>query len=646
MERFIMKIIYVFLLGLILVGCDVQKQNQTQQKSNAERSVETKAKQNVESFNRVFGTVAHFSRWQYRSLDTDLHYASKNGFEVIGINMDWQTLYAPDKKTLDFKMYDNIINTAKKYNVGISVDISPHPKGDDVYLQELPKLVKHFKGRIHDWRIFGEVNAPAQWGSVFDPKRYGYLLRESCKIIRANDPSTKITCAGLAESGNPWQFLDKAFTVDTEKDFDILEIHYYPVSVPEEERYFSGVAEMKEFIKKHKLEKKTLRLGETGYNTVADNPTTSRIIEEGLKYLKINPKTARYAIIDDPSYKYRSVWTRGSLQGMINSAPEHRLTKFTFDGLKSLTAKWCQVLVLAPNQQFPSKYKDALVKYLNSGGIIVSAGGYPLGNDIIKNGDEIKIDTKLSKLPRQLHYLIGPHVAGYVSCEKVEATEGFEQIRPEGHYRFKYIDTRLLKDNDKFIPIAYGTCKDMRQPIAGILSYGSELKGHFIIVAPYFDRHSNNFTQQAKLTTRSIITCYALGFDDVFLYMLRDHIYPSVGSHYYGLLTRDYAAKPALEATRFLSCEMFPKGSSRPKLKIKNQRYIATWTRPDGKVVSAVWSPFDIGEITLSAQQKPEAVFDWLGVDANKRVSFENGKLKIKLQAGGTYFVVGQACDF
>ena len=91
---------------------------------------------------------------------------------------------------------------------------------------------------------------------------------------------------------------------------------------------------------------------------------------------------------------------------------------------------------------------------------------------------------------------------------------------------------------------------------------------------------------------------------------------------------------------------MFPKGSSRPKLKIKNQRYIATWTRPDGKVVSAVWSPFDIGEITLSAQQKPEAVFDWLGVDANKRVSFENGKLKIKLQAGGTYFVVGQACDF
>ena len=42
MERFIMKIIYVFLLGLILVGCDVQKQNQTQQKSNAERSVEAK----------------------------------------------------------------------------------------------------------------------------------------------------------------------------------------------------------------------------------------------------------------------------------------------------------------------------------------------------------------------------------------------------------------------------------------------------------------------------------------------------------------------------------------------------------------------------------------------------------------------------
>ena len=78
-----------------------------------------------------------------------------------------------------------------------------------------------------------------------------------------------------------------------------------------------------------------------------------------------------------------------------------------------------------------------------------------------------------------------------------------------------------------------------------------------------------------------------------------------------------------------------PSGSTRPVLEVSRDIYKAHWTRPDGKVIWAVWNPKgDIDLRQLSYIGSP-TFYDFMG---NKLKNVHKGKYNI---TSGVLYVVG-----
>ena len=95
---------------------------------------------------------------------------------------------------------------------------------------------------------------------------------------------------------------------------------------------------------------------------------------------------------------------------------------------------------------------------------------------------------------------------------------------------------------------------------------------------------------QAMRLPRIFLISFACGVDKVFWYKSRSRELDSTDKEdFFGLWHKDYTPKPAFYAYQTLT-RMCPNKSTRPKLVRYGKVYVASWKRPDGKRVWALWT--------------------------------------------------------
>jgi hypothetical protein len=152
--------------------------------------------------------------------------------------------------------YDNIVDLAAKYDVGIIARLGAPPAwtrasgdalgpfappdnfedfGDFVYA-----VVGRYKGRVGYWQLWNEPNIYPEWGKQpADPEAYTRLLCEGYRRAKEADPEAVVLAAALAptiELGAGWEggnnfsdliFLQRMYDAGAGACFDILSVQGY-----------------------------------------------------------------------------------------------------------------------------------------------------------------------------------------------------------------------------------------------------------------------------------------------------------------------------------------------------------------------------------------------------------------------------------
>ena len=117
----------------------------------------------------------------------------------------------------------------------------------------------------------------------------------------------------------------------------------------------------------------------------------------------------------------------------------------------------------------------------------------------------------------------------------------------------------------------------------------------------------NNLGEEGSRLTdirlpRIFLISFAMGVDKVFWYKSRScELDPNYNEDHFGLWHKDFVPKPAFYSYQTL-IRMCPSRSTRPQLKKYDNVYMASWKRPDGKKVWALWT--SKGDDTISLKIK------------------------------------------
>jgi len=118
--------------------------------------------------------------------------------------------------------------------------------------------------------------------------------------------------------------------------------------------------------------------------------------------------------------------------------------------------------------------------------------------------------------------------------------------------------------------------------------------------------------EQAYRIPRIYLIAFSYGVDKVFIYSLRSRENNEYEPEdHFGLLHADLSPKPAYYAYKTLT-KMCPNKSTRPKLEKNGKVYIASWKRPDGKKVWAMWTSKSVVSVELNTKGKYK-IFDIKG---------------------------------
>lgn len=108
---------------------------------------------------------------------------------------------------------------------------------------------------------------------------------------------------------------------------------------------------------------------------------------------------------------------------------------------------------------------------------------------------------------------------------------------------------------------------------------------------------------QAERLPRLFLISYACGVDKVFWYKSRSNEFDKDDREcFFGLWHQDYSPKPAFYAYQTLT-RMCPNKATRPRLQRNDGVYVASWKRPDGKKVCALWTSGNSVRVNLSIKK-------------------------------------------
>ncbi len=548
-----------------------------------------------------YGVCTHITRRQmdYPYMERELLLCKDLGIGWVRSDFDLGNVFG---SATDFEpqLFDDVVSAINKHNqhlLPIFTWLGKFPWDDPSYGAYVDSLASRYGNDITYWEMMNEVDFMGGIDSL--PEKYARALHVASKHLHAVNPNNKMLLTGLGSISN--DFIDNMFRLGAMKDVDIMNLHSY--ATPED--MMRGYHKI-DSLMRHYGEQKPVWLTECGMNTCNDSCPASGFYREMLPYalkrLGMDERKICVGYLADRATGYTALTPYQANEYLKPCASDVR--PISFRELKNLSVKKVPVLVATTDEFFPNAYFPSLVDYVRRGGTIVLAGGFPFYYDAAR-ASSINMGAPTIG-DSQFHRLHMAHIdwkKDPATGEELTATPPMVW-REDGNFcpyiwditklsPARYLSDENLHKGDSLIPLICAGTPHVSGIVAGIYRLNSELKGNIVFqTRMYFNPPADKEAEQARRIARTHIISFALGVDRVFWYNLRsreDNVKDP--EDYFGLIHKDFSEKPACQAYRALT-RMLPSGSTRPALNIDENIYNATWTRPDGKRITAIWSPY------------------------------------------------------
>lgn len=572
-----------------------------------------------------YGACAHLNRWEFPEMKQELRMMKEAGIGLDRTDLDWAQV-EPDKGKWNFSRWDAVLDAAEQNGITILPILagiqpkwgSPLTAHMDEWKNYITTVVNRYKGRIGYWEV---VNEPDLAEFSDGHARYTKFLKESYDCIKAADPDAIVTNGGLADMSKVPEFLKLA----PKDSFDVLNVHrYYWQDYPEGELQLL-LRNIKTAMKENGHADKPLWLTEIGYST-APAPDLTEILGYALKKIKLDDPSLPVVLIDDPDYLYSTECVNLDLGSFFSE--KRTFHRIALKELAKLNPKKYPLLLLPMNEGYPSAFHEPLVNYLKKGGtVIFPGGGIPFYFNRVRLPDgSIENQGASDKIHRDLHigwdaWWMNPQAPK--STTVVEPAADVKGISLPEKGVSRYLSDKNLKPGDELIPIVTAFSKDRSwsAPAAAIYRFNSDLKGNLIAFTWMDCSHRTSLEWQGRLLPRIYLLAFSAGVDKVFTYSFRsmEQFFPTGREGHFGLLRIDLTPKPAYTAYATL-IRMRPAGSRQTGFTTANGIYTASWQKPDGTPVTAVWTVAHPKLVTLKTTGKLLSACDHLGKSSSPEI--------------------------
>ena len=577
-----------------------------------------------------YGVCTHITRpgWDYEIRQQELELTRQAGISWVRSDLDCGNFFshrAQDtmpQSGCDPTIFDNVLATTEASGqqlLGILTWMGAYPWDDPYYSRLVEQLARTYDGRITHWEALNEVNLFRGVDSLC-PKYIG-TLRQTYETLKRFNPRNVVLSSGFAELPEP--FIGDFSRLGGWRYCDVFNFHSY--FAPEE--LIPCFQRLSGFMVRDGWSR-PVWLTECGMHTAQEEVSSadfySDLLPQALRRIGIREERAVVGVLRDRESGFNAL-SDDEADALL--APQCRRVVFcSFKDLEHLRVGDVPVLVASRGEYFPADRFPLLVDYVRRGGTIVLSGGMPFYYDAYTpDGTYFNRRETGTSLYPQLHMsAAGWGVKDPSTGEELTDTPGYwgRTSETSSSYEWKptkasparYFTDANLQPGDTLIPLVTAGSEHYRLPMAGIYRLGSDLRGNVVFHARmYAPAWVNREAEQARRVARICLLAFAYGVEKVFWYNLRSR---EKDLHYsedcFGLIHHDFSEKPAMQAYRTLT-SMLPSGSERPRLSLAvDGVYYATWLRPDGSRVHALWSPMGRVEVAVPATRL-SAASDHLG---------------------------------
>ncbi len=599
-------------------------------------------------YDSQYGICAHVSRGERAVAPQEFDLMNQAGIRMVRTDFDWKNM-APKQGEWNVGHLDSLIALAREKNVGIlpilDYDVPwarPAWKNLDRWTEYVRRTVAHYGKDLPVWEVWNEQNHEFPWGDKADGVSYAVLLKATYETVKSVNPDLKVIYGGTA--GIPFEFIENSLKNGAGKAFDAMNIHPYRLLEIPEPTLAYDLQKLQRLLAQYNAPREVW-VTELGWTTNRTRDFYRNTLGAMLKASLKQGTPLKIAYVNDVHYPFTTASYSFDLKNIFPDAKATRAVALA-ELAKLDPAEW-PVLIPTVDESFPMAYFDALESFVKKGGVLILPNGVPLYYDLRKKADgsleKVMVDDRYRKC---LHlgwtaWWKDKTVPNFTGKAEI-APEFREQLKPEENHAEIYMTAAGLKEGDSMQTVISGVTGEYKGATAAIYHLDSDLKGKVLVVSYKGLIGCTSEEGQAELLPRGALICLANGVVKFFWYELQatEAVAHDRESHF-GIVHKDLTPKPAFAAYRTL-IRMRPDGSTVPAIDIsRDDVYTANWKRPDGKSVTAVWSPRADFTGKLVLKGKLEETFSHLGEKvaviperfrANGKIVYLIGPEKVSVQ--------------
>lgn len=590
-----------------------------------------------------YGVCAHLGGGEeHRAMPENLVKMREAGIGWARADFSWSAVERP-QGTWHFEHLDRVLENAEKAGIQIlpilDYDVpwaTPAYQHLDAWKEYVRQVVTRYQDRIRYWEVWNEQNLKSFWREEPNGANYARLLKVTYETIKEINPDLVVVYGGLA--GVPKAFLEETLRAGAGKYFDVMNIHPYRgglVTFTEADKFLQDIQMVHDVMKAYGLSNKPIWITEMGWATPPRlGEATRGLVNAAMQKLYPDGFQKTVAVIYDEAFPVSKLMNESIWRSLF---PEKtRIEMVSLETIASLEVEKYPVLMFPPGEVFPIQFFDAVCQYVKNGGTLILTGGVPLYYDTERNHlaatwrEKLRIDW--------FAWWTRPGTPEKVSVCVAEAAREVLKDFPlqEGE---RFFGTRFLQAGDEMIPLVRADKNDFTAPVACIYRFRSDFRGNIVVSGFMRDGFvgTNRCTpeNQGVFIPQAILLALHNGIDKYFNYEFQAPEQDDFdGEHHFGIVHRDLTPKSGYLAYQALT-KARPAGSQKRSNSWKSEDgtlFCLSWTRPDGKMGYAIWSPSVSITKNVTIRGNLEECFDYLGKPVTAASEME-------FALGITYFV-------
>lgn len=594
----------------------------------------------------AYGICAHIQRWEYDRAVEELQLMRAAGISSVRWDMDWD-MVEKRRGEWDFSRPDFLKEEAAKNGINILPILGYHtpwaqPAWDNIpeFLAYVEAVVRRYGDSMPYWEVWNEQDHHSAWGRK-GAAGYTTFFKAVSERIKSVNPGLTIAYGGTLGPRVPFDFIKQTFEAGIGDAMDVMCIHPYSWQDSPETFQMADIARLRQLMDRYGAQGKPIWLTEVGNATHPDDARYwEYLLPQLLNEMEVDRENANFVLLCDSRYRY--ITSAEFAQPTNAEIGNANIQRIDFSGLRELKPAPNTVLIVAGNEAFPAKYHADLLDYVRHGGKLIFPAGLPLYYDLRIHDnwvDSVQINDRACPA-FHLHWETAWSKKGVpAKTESYIWAKGDNPVIIGKHLTsFRFFTDEKLAGNDRFVPVLQGKTGEYIGTIAGVYHLDSELKGKIAVSG--IVRETISEQKQAQVLPRTMLLAFAAGAERIFWYSFRSTEWDDGREANFGIIRRNLDKKAAFHAYQTLT-SMYPPGSTGLSITESDdafgkQTYVASWQKPNGENVQAIWTIDEEKYITGSGVIK-EAV-DYLGRSV-KISNKEGGGLSFTIGPGITYIV-------